>query len=218
MRKISVCQKKSRKYCYRDEMQYIGREVKQNGRNCFYQYHVGQYLPDWHPWDNLKDFFVSDKNTNGCRELLAIELPWIQYVFGKIKKVNVIKRKMTNLGLDFPDVYLIQMEHEGGNVGSLVVDVVSRQAVRNLEVLNEDLYIRWSGTPDSLYKKDTASGELKQVLEGKYVHEQGYAEFINEYAYEKEVQEFFEVIQGKQPIYNFEADIETLKIIDEIER
>lgn len=203
---------------YRTEMQFIDERVKQNGRPCVYQYHVGQYLPDWHPWDNLKDFFVSNRITNGCREYLAIELPWIQNTFGNISRVNVIKRKFTTLELEFPDTYLIQLEHENGNVGGLVIDVVSREAVRRLEVWNEDIYIRWEGKPDLLYEKDIQTGELKLVQGGEYIHEQGYADFINEYAYEQEIREFFEVMKGKPAVYDFERDIETLKIIDEIER
>lgn len=203
---------------YKEEMQIIDNRIKQNDKPCAYQYHVGQYLPDWHPWDNLNDFFVSNKNTNGCRELFAIELPWIQHTFGKVKTVNVIKTKLTDLKLEFPDTYLVQIEHENGNIGSLTVDVVSRQAVRKLEIFNEDLYIRWDGTPDSLYEKDIAAGELKQIPTGEYIHENGYSESINEYAYMKEIEEFFEVIKGKEPLYGFEKDKDILKIIDKIER
>ena len=47
-----------------------------------YQYHVGQYLPDWHPWENYKDFFVGNKATNGCREIMAIEFPWLIHTLG----------------------------------------------------------------------------------------------------------------------------------------
>ncbi|NLG02617.1 MAG: Gfo/Idh/MocA family oxidoreductase, partial [Clostridia bacterium] len=61
---------------YKAEMQYISNKLK-NQNKVFYIYHVGQYLPDWHPWENINDFFVSDKRTNGCRELMAIELPWM---------------------------------------------------------------------------------------------------------------------------------------------
>lgn len=202
---------------YKEEMRIIGSKVKQNSKPCAYQYHVGQYLLDWHPWDNLKDFFISNKRTNGCREILAIELPWIQSTFGKIKTVQVVKTNLTNLKLDFPDTYFIQMEHSNRNIGSLAVDVVSRQAVRKLEVFNEDLYIRWDGTPETLYEKDIISGELKQISAGKHIHEKGYSEYINEYAYMKEIVEFFEVIKGKEPLYSFEKDKEILKIIDEIE-
>lgn len=203
---------------YKEEMRIIDNRVKQNGKLCAYQYHVGQYLPDWHPWDNLDKFFVSNKNTNGCRELLAIELPWIQNVFGTIRTVHVLKTKLTSLKLDFSDTYLIQLEHSNGTIGSLTVDVVSRQAVRKLEVFNEDLYIRWDGTPETLYEKDIVSGDLKQIAAGEYIHEKEYSESINEYAYMKEIEDFFETINGKEPLYSFEKDKEILKVIDEIER
>lgn len=202
---------------YKSEMRYI-KGVVEGEQNCSaYTYHVGQYLPDWHPWDNLKDFFISNQRTNGCRELLAIELPWIQYAFGKIEHVNVVKRKLTTLEVDFPDTYLIQVEHEGGNVGSIIMDVVSREAVRKLEIINENFYIRWDGTPETLMEKDVETGELKMVPTGQYIHEQGYGNFINEYAYLKEIEEFFAVIDGKQAIYGFAEDMEIIKIIDEIE-
>lgn len=203
---------------YKEEMQIIKKKVMQNHKPCAYQYHVGQYLPDWHPWDNLDEFFVSNKNTNGCRELMAIELPWMQYVFGVIKKVHVVKTKLTSLELAFPDSYLIQTEHENGTVGSLIVDVVSRQAVRRLEVFNEDMYIKWDGTPDSLFEKDITAHELKPISAGSYIRENGYSESINECAYMKEIEEFFEVIKGKEPLYSFEKDKEILKVIDDIEK
>lgn len=203
---------------YKGEMQFIDKKVKKNGKPCVYQYHVGQYLPDWHPWDNLKDFFVSNRATNGCREFLAIELPWIQHVFGKIENVKVVKRNLANLALEFPDTYLIQIEHENQNVGNLLIDVVSRQPVRQFEVLNEDIYICWNGTPETLYERDIVSGKLEQIKTGEYIHEDGYAEMINEYAYEKEIEEFLEAIHGKTPLYSFWQDIETLKIIDMIEK
>lgn len=203
---------------YKEEMRIISDRVKGSGSPCVYHYHVGQYLPDWHPWDHLKDFFVSDKRTNGCRELLAIELPWIQEAFGKIKTVHVVKTNLTGLHLNFPDTYLIQAVHERGSLGNLTVDVVSRQAVRKLEVFNEDLYICWDGRPDALYEKDILTGELKQASAGVYVHEAGYGGFINEYAYLREIEEFFEVVKGKEPRYGFEKDKEILKIIDEVER
>lgn len=203
---------------YKEEMKIIDNRINQNGKPCAYQYHVGQYLPDWHPWDSLENFFVSNKNTNGCRELLAIELPWIGNVFGQIKNVHVVKAKLTDLKLDFSDTYLIQVEHSTGTIGSLTVDVVSRQAVRKLEIFNEDLYIRWDGTPETLYEKDVISGELKRIPAGVYIHEDGYSESVNEYAYVKEIEEFFEVINGKEPLYSFEKDKEVLKIIDKIER
>ena len=202
---------------YKAEMQYIDKQVKTYDKNCVYTYHVGQYLPDWHPWDNLNDLFIGQKKTNGCREILAIELPWIQDTFGEIVNVKTTKRKVTSLNIDFPDVYMIQIEHKNGNIGNMLIDVVSRQAVRHLEVIGEDVYIKWDGTPDSLYQKNVQTGELQNVQMGEYVHENGYGEFINEYAYLKEMQEFFDVIKGKKVKYGFRQDAVVLSWIDKIE-
>jgi len=77
---------------YRKEINFIGSKVKENEKITNYIYHIGNYLPDWHPWENYKNFFVGDKRTNGCREILAIELPWILNVFGDIKQIHVSKK------------------------------------------------------------------------------------------------------------------------------
>ncbi len=203
---------------YKAEMQYIDCEVKKSKKELIYNYHVGQYLPDWHPWDNLQEFFIGKKKTNGCRELFAIELPWLQKTFGKIVDVQVIKRKITSLQVDFPDAYIVQIIHSDGNIGNLVIDVVSRQPVRKLEVIGEDTYISWDGTPDSLYQKDLDSNEMKNVHMGEYIHEKGYGAFVNEYTYMEEIKNFFMVLNGEDAQYGFEEDLVTLKWIDEIEK
>ena len=51
----------------------------------------------------------------------------------------------------------------------------------------------------------------------EYIHDEKYGAFINEYAYMKEIEDFFAVLNGKQPLYSFVQDKETLRIIDEIE-
>lgn len=41
---------------YRRETQYIKQQVAAFGKPVHYIYHIGQYLPDWHPWENYKTF------------------------------------------------------------------------------------------------------------------------------------------------------------------
>ena len=129
---------------YKDEIQLIRSKVKQNGRPCAYQYHVGQYLPDWHPWDKLDKFFISNKSTNGCRELLAIELPWIQSVFGRIKAVKTTKTNLTDLKIDFYDKEDVFMARGGfpggfggGNMNNLMKQAQKLQ--RDMEQAQKEL-------------------------------------------------------------------------------
>lgn len=202
---------------YRDEMKEVMEHVKRSGKPVAYLYHVGQYLPDWHPWEKYTDFFIGDQRTNGCRELLAIELPWMMKTFGEIQDVHVLTNRLTNLNINFQDTYLVQIMHANGNQGMLAVDVVCRKPVRKLEVYNEELYLEWEGTPHTLKKLNLKTNRMEHIGCGTYYNEEGYSEFINEYAYISEINDFFDVVNGKQPEYTMETDARILKIIDRIE-
>lgn len=205
-------------FCYREEIKFLNRRIKKR-ENLNYVYHIGQYLPDWHPWESYKDFFVSNKKTNGCREIMAIEFPWLIGTFGQVINVNVMSDKISELNIPYKDNYMVQLEHERGNKGSLVIDIVSPMAVRNLEIYGENIYFSWNGTPTGLKEFDEEKREVRQVqLYDKIEHMAGYNSFIVENAYQNEIQEFLDAVEGKkQPKYGFKEDLEVLKIIDLIE-
>ena len=205
-------------FFYFVEIKYIKNEVSTtNGWN--YIYHISQYLPDWHPWENYKDFFISKKRTNACREIMAIELPWLIATFGKIVNYNVVSNKMSNLDIEYNDNYLLILLHENGNKGTLIIDVVSPIAERFLEVYTENKYIKWNGTPESLTAFDIETRKLRKIkLLESAERINGYDSFIVETAHKNAIIEFFKVINGKSAQYGFEEDFNTLNLINEIER
>jgi predicted dehydrogenase len=204
-------------FYYREEIKYIQSQV-QVGEKWNYMYHIGQYLPDWHPWENYSDFFVGDKRTNGCREIFAIELPWLTGAFGGIKEIHTISGKMSGLNIAYDDNFLVQLIHENGCKGILAVDVVSPYAARRFEAYTEGKYMIWNGTPDSLTIYDAQTQSLiPVVLTEETEHREGYAGFVVENAYKNEIKEFFAVVrQEKTPIYGFEQDREILELINRI--
>lgn len=204
---------------YKEEMKYIINTTENLEKPVCYNYHVGQYLPDWHPWEKYTDFFVSDNRTNGCREILALELTWIVKAFGKISDINVISSRLTSLNIDYNDVYLVQLVHENGSKGSLIVDVVCREAVRSLRIFNETIFIEWDGRPDSLKSKNLQTGILEPVfLYGNIDKLEGYNSMIIENHYLDEIIAFFEYINyDKNPGYMLSDDKYILDIIDQIE-
>ncbi|MCR5293958.1 MAG: Gfo/Idh/MocA family oxidoreductase [Lachnospiraceae bacterium] len=204
-------------FFYREETKYISSKISAN-KKWNYVYHIGQYLPDWHPWENYKEFFIGDKRSNGCREILAIELPWLTRAFGDVESLQVISDKMTDLNIGFDDNYMIQIVHKSGNKGALIVDVVSPAAVRKLEVYSENAYLSWNGTPDSISEFNKKTKKLENVLlQEAAEHKDGYSAFIVENAYKNEIKEFFDVVlHQKQPLYGFEQDKRILEIIDSI--
>lgn len=208
-------------FLYREETAQIRRIAEQVGCLLNYVYHIGQYLPDWHPWESYESFFVNDKRSNGCREIFAIELPWLTGAFGKITSAQAVKGSISTLKIDYPDNYLVIVQHESGHKGMLAVDVVSRKAVRNLEVFGEKLHLQWNGTPQGLkvYDYDRKAEETIEIYkEGTIDQLENYSRFIVENGYRNEIECFFNAVAHKQaPLYTFEEDERILKIIDEIE-
>lgn len=206
-------------FLYREETGYIIGSVHSSEGNVNYNYHVGQYLPDWHPWESIQNYFVSDKRTNGCRELFAIELPWIIEAFGEIDSFEVLSDKNSDLPVQYNDNYCLLIKHKGGNKGLLAVDVVSRKAVRNLEIYGENIHLTWNGTPDGLRNYDIESKEEKRISLYDTIDKQdGYASFVIENGYRHELEAFIDLINGVgKPKYTFEDDYKVLSIIDDIE-
>ena len=203
---------------YRNEMIFIKNSIG-NAFKGEYHYHVGQYLPEWHPWEDYRNFFVSNKRTDGCRELFAIELPWLIDTFGEIQKVFSLHKKMSTLEIDYDDSYTVAIEHESGVIGNLSIDIVTPKAGREFEVWGENKYIEWKGTPDSLKTLDPTTKELTTVdIYSSFEHRSEYNKFVVENAYYDELVNYIGVIEGReQPKYSFEKDREILKIIDKIE-
>jgi len=204
---------------YRGELTYIDEQVKAFDKPVTYIYHVGQYLPDWHPWESYKNFFVSNKRTNGCRELFGIEMPWILRTFGPVKDLYSVSDRLTNLEIDFDDRYFVTLTHENGTRGVIMVDIVAAKPVRNLEVLGEGLHLFWEGNPKALYKfnNETKEKDFINTYE-TFEHDSRYSDNIVENAYVDEMQNFLNVVAGKEePKYSYEKDLYTISIMDRIE-
>ena len=207
-------------FLYRKETQTIIEKVKDCNSKLNYVYHVGQYLPDWHPWESYNNYFIGNPRTNGCREIMAIDMPWLWTAFGPVKKVLAIKSKNTELNISYDDNYLIMLEHESGAKGVFAVDVVTRKPIRHIDVYGEHLQLSWNGTADSLQEYDFETKEMQTIqFEGASEHVEGYAAFITENPYREEINAFFAQIADptKAPAWDFEKDQVLLKVIDEIE-
>lgn len=206
-------------FLYREEIKKIDELVSDQHNKLNYTYHIGQYLPDWHPWENYNNFFVGDKRTNGCREIFAIELPWLIKVFGDISDIVVKKSKISSLNIDYNDNYMVFFEHISGHKGMVAIDIVSRKAVRNLEIFGENIYLSWDGSAEGLKIMNIENKKEENIpLYEKTDQLNQYSKFVVENAYMNEIHAFFDSIKNNSnPIYTFEHDKIILQLIDTIE-
>ena len=204
---------------YKKQIQKIKEIVQEQNQPLTYIYHIGQYLPDWHPWESYKDFFVSRKESNGCREIYAIQLPWIVDTFGDVERLSAVSHRTTRLDIDYDDSFITTLEHKNGNKGVFVVDVASRVATTYLEVIGENTHITWDGANDGLkvYNTIERKTETFTAYENE-VHDENYSANIVENTYLDEIKDFMNFVKyGTDPKWSLEKDRAVLDLIDRIE-
>jgi predicted dehydrogenase len=189
----------------------------QYGRVTNFSYHSGQYLPDWHPWENLKDFYAGKKETGGCREIVPFELTWIVDVVGFPKAVSGFYGKTVNMGADIDDTYLMALDF-GKAYGNLTVDVTSRYATRSL-ILNMErgqILWRWDENVVKLYDAAIQRWVHYYYPQGQTV--EGYNKNITEGMYIEEIKSFISAVEGKASFPNsLDDDIRVLKLLYKLE-
>lgn len=204
---------------YKNQIKKIKELVQKETQPLTYIYHIGQYLPDWHPWESYKDFFVGKKESNGCRELYAIQLPWIIDTFGEAERISSVSQKTTTLEIDYNDSYITTFEHKNGNKGVFVVDVVSRRATTYLEVIGENIHLTWDGSNDGLKIFNIAKKTIETFTAYENeIHNENYATTIVENTYLDEIKDFISYVKNEtEPKWSIQKDYEVLDLIDKIE-
>lgn len=204
---------------YKNQIRKIKDLVQKESQPLTYIYHIGQYLPDWHPWESYKDFFVGKKESNGCREIYAIQLPWIVDTFGEVTNLTAVSNKSTNLEIDYDDTYITTFEHKNGTKGVFVVDVVSRVATTYLEVIGEHIHLAWDGSNDGLRIFNIAEKKIETFTAYEnLVHNENYVANIAENPYLDEIKDFISYIKnGTEPKWSIQKDYAVLDLIDKIE-
>lgn len=175
------------------------------GKPLLWQYQSGQYLPDWHPWEPITDFYVSKTETGGCREIVPFELCWLTDVFGPVASLTCQKAKLTDLPAPIDDVYQLQLRHGNGILGQLTVDVISRVPVRVARVLGTEGTVEWDADRNQVRLFSAAAQSWTAIPFEEGTKESGY---INpEEPYISEISDFLSCVrEGKQPAYTFQQD------------
>lgn len=193
-------------------------EKREIGKIEAFCHHMGQYLPDWHPWEDYRNFYVAKHETSACREMVPFELSWIQWVIGeKILDARGFSGKISDLDIEINDVYVAALKGEHGILGTLLVDVIAREPVRDFRVLGSEGIIEWELTKHEVrLKKLKKKWQIIKLANGKNVH--GYKTTTEE-MYETEMKYFLDAVSGKINYpYNFRDDQDNLNLLKKIEK
>ena len=182
------------------------------GKVLAWQYQSGQYLPDWHPWEPITDFYVSNPPTGGCREIVPFEMVWLEPVFGRVLDIDGRHAKLSDMPAAIDDIYMLQTRHEGGVLGQLIVDVLGRTAIRHLRVTGSEGTLEWDDGAKRIRVFRTSTGQWKEESIGGGTVESRY---INpEEPYIEEIRTFLECARtGTTPAYTLRDDVKILNLL-----
>ncbi len=182
-------------------------------------FHSGQYLPDWHTYEKVGDYYVSNPATGGAREIVPFELTWLMHVLGFPKRVCGNVRKTINIeGAEkIDDTYNFLLDYET-SLATITIDVVSRNATRRLLINGDQKQLIWDWDQKNIQVYDPKSGHWNTIEYQMMNAEEGYNPNIGENMYIDELKAFIDAIEGKAPFINtMENDHNVLKLLYAVE-
>jgi predicted dehydrogenase len=190
------------------------------GKVLTYSHHCGQWLPDWHPSEDYRTFYVSRRETGACREIVPFELTWVNWLIGQpATRVAGMKAKLSTLDCDIDDVYHLLVGYDGGVIGHIQVDVLARAPVRHIRIVGSEGTLEWSLTAKKLDLYEVSTRQWTSVAEPPPRIEKGYSEMSNETMYDEEIAAYLAAIRGDKPWGNtLEDDYATLEVLHAAEQ
>jgi predicted dehydrogenase len=115
------------------------------GRPLYLEYSLGNYLPDWHPYEDYRKFYASDQKLGGAgMDMLLHELSAIHWWMGPSTSVQSRLAKVSSLEITGPDTHDILMRFANGAVGFFHHDVIERGTVgRHIRIVGDEGTIEW---------------------------------------------------------------------------
>jgi predicted dehydrogenase len=176
------------------------------GRPISARAHWGEYLPDWHPWEDYRNSYAARPELGGGVVLtLSHPLDYLRWLLGEVESLYAMSGKLSDLELSVEDTAEISLRFASGALGSLHLDYVQRPPAHRLEIIGAEGSLRW----------DNADGTLRVYRAGA----EGWKTFPPPEDFERndlflaELRHFIRVARGEEaPRCTLEDGIQVLKM------
>lgn len=175
------------------------------GRPLSARISFNEYLPDWHPWEDYRKFYMASKDLGGGALLDSSHtLDIARWFFGEVKALCGTYRQLSNLEIETDDFVEIFLEFNSGTFCSVRMDLIDRAHQRDMSVAGEDGNLNWDFAKNqvNLYDAKTKKWECFTFKDDRNDM------FISEMSY------FLNCVQGRQkPNYDFDECKRTMELV-----
>jgi predicted dehydrogenase len=107
----------------------------------------GQYLPDWHPWEDYRHGYSARRDLGGGIILDGVhEIDYLRWILGEVGLVACLSGRLARLEIDTEDTAGILLRFLNGTIGELHMDYVQRAYSRTCQIIGDEGTIRWDYT------------------------------------------------------------------------
>ena len=169
------------------------------------QAQVGQYLPDWHPWEDYRKGVSARVDTGGGVILdLIHEIDYVTWLMGEAKEVISMNGRVSSLEIQTEDTAAILIRFMNNAIGTINLDYIQRTLSRSCRIVGEEGTITW----DLINQKVSWYLAIEKAW-----HEYSYSGFQRNDRFLAEMKHFLDCLQGKaEPEVNLESGSRSLKI------
>ena len=114
--------------------------------------HWGEYLPNWHPWEDYRQNYAARADLGGgVIVTLTHPLDYLRFILGDVESLWSYNGHISPLELDVEDVAEIGLKFSSGAIGSVHLNYFQRPPVHRLEIVGTAGTLRWDNADGVLH-------------------------------------------------------------------
>jgi predicted dehydrogenase len=134
------------------------------GRPLSFHAHWGEYLPDWHPWEDYRRGYSARSDLGGGVILtLSHPLDYLRWLLGEVDCLWAFSGKSGELEIDVEDTAEIGLRFRNGAIGSVHLDYNQRPPAHTLEIIGTRGTLSWDNRDGAAALYDAESQEWQRV-------------------------------------------------------
>jgi predicted dehydrogenase len=178
----------------------------------------GEYLPQWHPWEDYRQSYAARADLGGGVVLtLTHPLDYLRYLLGDVQSLWSFNGHLSPLEIDVEDIAEIGLKFMSGAVGGAHVNYFQRPPVHRLEIVGTGGTLRWDNADGILQfsKFPTPFGSFSDQPPAPVVETFSPPEgFERNQLFVAQTRHFIEVARGEsEPVCSLEDGIQALRLV-----
>ena len=167
----------------------------------------GSYLPDWHPYEDYRTFYMAKKEEGGGALMDESHgIDFVRYILGDVKEVFGVVDNITNLEISSDDVAFLTLRMNSNALVHINFDLQSRAPRVNFEIICDEGTVIWDRIKNriEIYSSKNKKWSLEQ-----YTQEDTMSMYPNQASH------FIDCIKNdKKPFININDGMKTQRVID----